>query len=697
MAGTLVDQPTAEVTESVTAEPTLAPSATPAQILGRFATDTTQIGYLRVVHAAPDTPAVDVYVDSSPLVSGLEFGLASGRTNVINGQYTVYIVERGSEPPAGGEAPANALVSAEIDLPVGASTLLVLLGTPDDLTLNSFEETNETLESDQSRISVINAIPSAPEISVRQVSDQVTEEVGDQTEEPAGMGEPLVSAVGFGQRSTSVDVPTVQTVLDFEIDGETVFSYPFNPLPRTDYILVFYGNLVTSAAEEAEAVPQYGVLAYDHLVPGRAQLRAINASTATTSLDVYLNGQLFSPNVGVNSAGERQSIPDGQYTIQVYPAGAEPNADNTPLVETQYTLLADTTQALILTGSDTSLQVQPFTEALSPLAPETARIAYINALESTPAAQVGNDSAVRADIGSVGFGQGSAYYPINIGVNNVFWSSDEGFLEEAELQIEAGYSYLYFLTGGETPFLLSEQVGIDEDLGSAVDDLADILFTPDPGMRIRVINMNSDSIAIDFSASGTPVAENLGFGESSDFQEVATAILPVSISQSGGGVLQDREVRLAENGSTTIIVFGEPDNLSIYTISEQGFNHNDTRTTLRFINASIDERVSMGLIVTEPSDAPTLEPPADGTPAAQSMVPIGSRFLIEDQSALTTSEQIPVPLTSTGFIIADNRTNLIGTRIPHATLQQGVDYDIVAIYMPETDTIRAVVVPYSGS
>jgi hypothetical protein len=676
--GTTVAELTEENTPTATQEPSPEATATPPQILGRFATDPAQIGFLRVVHAAPDTPPVDVYVNSSPLVSGLEYGLATGRTNVINGQYTVYIVERGSEPPASGAAPASPLASAGIDLPVGASILLVLTGTADQLTLTLFEESNEPLDAELSRVSVIHAVPAAAEVTVQQ------------------NGETIINPVGLGQRSENVELPNAETVLDFVIDGETVFSYPFNPLPRTDYMLVFHGRM---SAEE-DVPDQYGVLAYDHLVSGRAEVRAINASTAATSLDIYLNGQLFSPNVGANSAGERQTIPDGQYNIAVYPAGADVQGEAAPLVETQFTLLPDTAQALIITGGDEFLQVLPFAEDLSPLAPDTARIAYINALESAPAAQVGNGSAVRSDIGTIGFGQGSAYIPINVGTGRVFWSSDEGFLEDIEFQAEAGSSYLYFLTGNETPFILSEAVEVDEALADVPQGIDDLLFTPDPGTRVRVINVNEASISLDFTASGIAVASDLAFGESSDFQRIDSAQFPITISQAGSATpLLERDLRLANSGDTTIIVYGSTDNLTLLAISEQDFDHRSLRTNIRFINASGEETVPMGLIVTEPSEAPdeasTADPVStDEAATGRVSIPVGSNFLVDSQSPLTASAQIPLPLNAADFIIADNRSNLVGARLRNVALEQNRDYDIVAIYLPRTDSIRAVFIPY---
>lgn len=680
---------TVDSTPTATVEPSPEPTATPPQILGRFATDPAQIGYLRVVHVAPEAGPVDIYVDMSPMVSGIEYGLASGRTNVLHGSYTVHVVQRGTQPSADEPSPENMLVSVPVDLSIGRSLLLVLTETSGELRLNVFEESSEPLSSGMSRVSVVHAVQSAPDVTVRSGSESTpTDQPSDDQSDDQAADQPavqnLIGPVAFGERSATVEIPSGETVLDFVLDDATTFSYPFNPLPGIDYILVFYGR--------SPVVEQLGVLSYDHPVPGRAQVRVINASTAPTSLDVYLNGQLFAPNVGVNSAGERQTIPDGSYTVEVYPAGTDPNAADAAdsrLSESQLTLLPDTTQALIAFGGAETLRLTPFTEDLSPLAPETARIAYINAREATPAAQIGNDSAIREELGTIGFGQGTAYLPINVGMSTVFWLSEEdGILEDIEFEAESGQSYLYFLTGNLTPFILSESVGIDEALVDVPQDGSEAQFTPSPNTRIRVVNVNDDGLTVDFTAEGLNVAEGLGFGESSGFTEVQTGTFPITVRQSGGELmLLERDLRLSSGGDITVVLYGPSDSLRVMTISEAAGMGSDSESTLRFINASVDETVPLGLIVAEASAPPQGD-------SGQSSVPISSTYLIDSQEPLSVSQVIPIPLPSADFIISDNRSNLIGTRIYNMTLEEGIHYDIVATYLPETDAIRAVMVAY---
>jgi hypothetical protein len=62
--------------------------------------DSMEDAMLRVVHASPDAPGVDIYVDgdTQPLIVDLEYGDASSYLTVPAGDYTVEIRAHGSDP-----------------------------------------------------------------------------------------------------------------------------------------------------------------------------------------------------------------------------------------------------------------------------------------------------------------------------------------------------------------------------------------------------------------------------------------------------------------------------------------------------------------------------------------------------------------------------------------------------------------------
>ena len=70
------------------------------------AADEGQSGLLRLAHLSPDTPAVDVYVDSVSdpdtgiVLTGVRYGAISDYQDVPPGEYTVSMREAGAEESA---------------------------------------------------------------------------------------------------------------------------------------------------------------------------------------------------------------------------------------------------------------------------------------------------------------------------------------------------------------------------------------------------------------------------------------------------------------------------------------------------------------------------------------------------------------------------------------------------------------------
>ncbi|MEZ4388245.1 MAG: DUF4397 domain-containing protein [Candidatus Krumholzibacteriia bacterium] len=85
---------------------------------------TTDKAMLRVVHASPDAPAVDVYVNDGdqPVVVDLAYGGASGYLEVDAGVYTVQLRGHGADPAS---APA---FEAQLTLAVGDKVTAVAAG-----------------------------------------------------------------------------------------------------------------------------------------------------------------------------------------------------------------------------------------------------------------------------------------------------------------------------------------------------------------------------------------------------------------------------------------------------------------------------------------------------------------------------------------------------------------------------------------
>jgi len=114
---------------------------------------------LRVIHAAPDTGPVDVYIGEAPVAQGLEFGSASTFTAAPNGEQQLRVV------PAG--APVDqAVIDMTQGLTAGSAAQIVVSGLGDDLQATIAGVDLRALPQNQARVRVVHASPDLDAIDV---------------------------------------------------------------------------------------------------------------------------------------------------------------------------------------------------------------------------------------------------------------------------------------------------------------------------------------------------------------------------------------------------------------------------------------------------------------------------------------------------------------------------------------------------
>jgi hypothetical protein len=141
---------------AVTAGTVLVPSA------GAGAADD---GLLRLAHLSPDTPAVDVYVDSVAdpgdgtallTVPGVGYGTISDYQDVPAGVYTVSMREAGADPAT------PPVLSTTVQVGTDSARTVAGVGRFADLGLEVLEDDLAIPPSGQSRVRVVSAAANAP-------------------------------------------------------------------------------------------------------------------------------------------------------------------------------------------------------------------------------------------------------------------------------------------------------------------------------------------------------------------------------------------------------------------------------------------------------------------------------------------------------------------------------------------------------
>lgn len=116
---------------------------------------------VRITHASPDAPAVDIWVDGAPAVTDLAFGESTDLIPLPAGDYLVQVTPAGSTDPE-----ADAVISATLTLDAGQAYDVVATGLLADIQPSVYPLDLSPLADGSSRVEVIHASPDAPAVNI---------------------------------------------------------------------------------------------------------------------------------------------------------------------------------------------------------------------------------------------------------------------------------------------------------------------------------------------------------------------------------------------------------------------------------------------------------------------------------------------------------------------------------------------------
>ncbi|MDF3040085.1 MAG: hypothetical protein K0Q71_2791 [Thermomicrobiales bacterium] len=199
---------------------------------------------VNVVHASPDAPAVDVYVDGAEALSGLEFGATSGWVALPAGEHQIQVT-------AADAALDTAVIDADVTLEEGAAYEIAATGLLAEIAPQIYPVDLSMLGSDDesmARVRVVHASPDAPAVDVA----------------VAG-GDVLIENLPFTEASDYLDVPADS--YDLEV----------RPTGTTDVALDLPG-----VALEAGTV--YSVYAIGHVADGSLTVLPVTATAVAPEM-----------------------------------------------------------------------------------------------------------------------------------------------------------------------------------------------------------------------------------------------------------------------------------------------------------------------------------------------------------------------------------------------------------------------------
>jgi Domain of unknown function (DUF4397) len=155
---------------------------------------------LNVIHASPDAPAVDIYVDGTKALGDLAFGASSGWVALPAGEHQVHVTAAGAEI-------GTSVIDADVTLEEGAAYEVAAIGLlaeiePQVLQVNLSEIGDE--DESMARVRVVHASPDAPAVDVAVKG-----------------GDVLVEDLAFPEASDYLSVPATSYDLEVRPTGTT--------------------------------------------------------------------------------------------------------------------------------------------------------------------------------------------------------------------------------------------------------------------------------------------------------------------------------------------------------------------------------------------------------------------------------------------------------------------------------------------
>jgi hypothetical protein len=207
--------------------------------------DRQNASYLRVVHASPDAPAVDIYVDNESVLTGVEFGDTSEYLTLPGGSYNVTVTV--------ADDPDNVVFQGPVTLDPRSANTVAATGQVTEGANTTFlpvlyRDDAAEPEDENAALSVLHLSPDAPAVDV------VTEN-----------GTVLADNISFRDATDYQTVPAgdytveIRAASDDE-DGEVVATADVSLEEGTAYSALATGLLSASDNETDDAEQPFQVL-----------------------------------------------------------------------------------------------------------------------------------------------------------------------------------------------------------------------------------------------------------------------------------------------------------------------------------------------------------------------------------------------------------------------------------------------------
>lgn len=660
---------TATITPTRTPLPTLEPTATQMQTVSDDPAQQTQI---RIVHASPNSGALDVYIERLALINGLGYGQRTTASPIIAGAYTLSVV------PAGGRVEDGALIKVPLEAKGKEDYVLIVYGTNADLKAQVITMDISPLTKSETRVRLFNTFTDGGAVSlVNTINDGI-----------------IFADTPANTLSAPQAIPADNLELQVRAGTIPLSDVDASFAPMTSSLVILAGNSADRATME--------VITLDTPVTGQGRVRLLGAvEDLEIALDVYADGTLIASQLGTNVFTEAVTLSSGTYNLTLYPAGAD-RATTDAITGTEIQVGPDQDVIVAIFGTPESIRFETTVEDTGPVPLGRARIVFFNPV--TEATRVSVSSDVLSEIVPINYGRFSAPFDIPARTTSFTWTQNDrqGNLETLEtaldLPIEAGGSYLYIFDARgmvNFDFLYKRDVGESASVVSANLTETPIPATAQPAPRLRVVNAIPDQF-VEIRLDDEPVVRGLQYATASSSILTQPGERTLTAHSSDGTRLLARvPVTLEPSVWYTAFLFGETAPYTLMVVQDLPL-YDVAAPSFRVVNLSTDPRqVGAGIAPYIPQ--PPTAIPAEGEEVSIGYsIPAGIERLAYDVPTETATEfqyMRGVLEPSHTIFVMDADLDLVVSTLANVQLSSNMSYDIV-IFKTTTAPMRAFIVSY---
>ncbi|MEJ2721366.1 MAG: DUF4397 domain-containing protein [bacterium] len=337
---------------------------------------------VRVIHASPDAPAVDIYAEgvTKPLVTNVAYGTTTAYLNIAPGTYNIQLRAAGSDPTS-----QPAYETGDLAIPKGAKITAVAMGlissadAADQFRVIPYVENFSAPGAGNAAVRIIHASADAPTVALDVGNDGTTEISNFGRFDDSGeAGVPLPAGVEL-QIAVWAGSP---------LQRVTVFTTP--QLPEGIELFVIATGLLSELPRDADgfsllAVGPGGTIGF---IKQNPVVFALHGSPDAPAVDIFAGGAELVDNLAFGQLSGAVQVPPGSYDLdfRVHDNGAVAATKATPVLSAGERYLA--VASGFVGGGTPAFELLPYDESFV-VSGGDARVRVIHASPDAPRVDVG--------------------------------------------------------------------------------------------------------------------------------------------------------------------------------------------------------------------------------------------------------------------------------------------------------------------